>query len=225
MIFGETGSGKTTIANLILGLYLPHSGDVFIDDVSVSEVDRRTVRRHIAVVFQESGLMNGSIIENILSGQENADRAKAVEAAKLACVHDFIMTLPRNYDHVVGANGCLLSAGQKQRIAIARALVRDAPILILDEATSNLDVHTERAILEGVRHQRKNRTTIVISHRIQAALVADEVAILEKGTICERGSHIDLLAKGGRYRALWGAVSSENVIHNPFCVDNVVAST
>ncbi|HEY6250972.1 MAG TPA: peptidase domain-containing ABC transporter [Candidatus Angelobacter sp.] len=205
-ILGETGSGKTTLANLMLGLYLPCQGDIFVEGISVGNLDHGSLRRHFAIVFQEAGLMSGTIRENLTLGSPDITLEQIQDAATLACIHDFIMGLPKRYEQNVGPLGTLLSSGQRQRIAIARALLRDAPVLILDEATSNLDMCTERSVLQNIRRRRRRQTTIVITHRLPTALLADTIIVMESGIITQKGTHDELSRAGGKYQALWDAL-------------------
>jgi ABC-type multidrug transport system fused ATPase/permease subunit len=155
------------------------------------------------VVFQDAGLMQASIRANIALGKPDAEFDEIQEAARLAQIDDFINTLPKRYDYDVGAFGGLLSSGQKQRIAIARALLRNPAILILDEATCHLDLETERRVLDAIHNARRDRTTIIITHRLTAAKLADTIAILDGGRIVEQGNHEELVRRRGAYYSLW----------------------
>jgi ATP-binding cassette, subfamily C, bacteriocin exporter len=209
-ILGETGAGKTTLGCLIAGLYLPKDGRVLIDGLPTSTIDRKSFRRHVAMVFQEGGLMSGTIRENICLGLPEASPDQIEEAARLAQVHEFILSLPKGYDYNVGVQGGTLSSGQRQRIAIARALIRRAPILVLDEATSHLDIETENRLMEAVLKSRRGATTIIITHRLNTAIRASRIAVMRDGHIVEAGAHAKLIARRGVYYSMWRAFMSEN---------------
>ncbi len=198
-IMGATGAGKTSIVNLICRFYDPQKGRVLVDHVDVRDWDLKTLRRNVSVVMQETFLFSDTIANNIAYGNDNAPMDEIIAAAKAACAHDFIMEMPEGYDTVVGERGVGLSGGQKQRIAIARALLINAPILILDDATSNVDMETEHEIQQALKHLMTGRTTFIIAHRISAVKDADEIIILEKGRIVERGNHDQLLEMKGVY--------------------------
>jgi ABC-type multidrug transport system fused ATPase/permease subunit len=229
-ILGETGCGKTTLANLMLGFYRPTKGNIFFDGMSMREVSLQFLRRHVAIVFQDVGLMNGSVRDNLAMGNADLSLDQIRAAAKIACIDDFIMQLPERYEQNVGHLGALFSSGQRQRVAIARALLRDAPILVLDEATSNLDAETEQRVMQNIRCARQSRTTIVITHRLAAALLADIIVILERGTIKERGDmkncwlwegHIVSCGKHGRrvrHRQVKALLPMRTVVRVPVVV-------
>jgi ATP-binding cassette subfamily B protein len=202
-IVGPSGSGKSTLLNLILRLYVPNEGRVTIDGVDIRKVTRESLRRSMAVVFQENMLFNMSIRENIRLGKEGATDAEVVEAARKAEIHRHIMSLPQKYDTPVGERGDTLSGGQRQRIAIARAIVRNPSILLLDEATSALDQTTEAAINRTLLKVAKGRTMIFSTHRLTSVVEMDEIIVISGGRAIERGSHAELLAVGGVYRKLW----------------------
>lgn len=202
-IVGPSGSGKSTLLNLILRLYTPTEGRVAIDGVDVRRVTRDSLRRSMAVVFQENMLFNMSLRENIRLGKEDATDAEVEEAARKAEIHNFIMSLPDGYDTTVGERGDTLSGGQRQRIAIARAIVRDPAVLLLDEATSALDQTTEAAINRTLLELAKGRTMIFSTHRLTSVVEMDEIIVISSGKAIERGSHLDLLEKGGIYAKLW----------------------
>jgi ATP-binding cassette subfamily B protein len=202
-IVGPSGSGKSTLLNLILRLYVPDEGRVTIDGVDIRKVTRESLRRSMAVVFQENMLFNMSIRENIRLGKEGATDEEVVEAARKAEIHRYIMSLPRKYDTLVGERGDTLSGGQRQRIAIARAIVRDPSILLLDEATSALDQTTEAAINQTLLKVAKGRTMIFSTHRLTSVVDMDEIIVIAGGRAIERGSHAKLLAANGIYRKLW----------------------
>lgn len=202
-IVGPSGSGKSTLLNLILRLYTPDEGRVTIDGVDIRKVTRDSLRRSMAVVFQENMLFNMSIRENIRLGKEGATDEEVVEAAKKAEIHSHIMSLPHKYKTVVGERGDTLSGGQRQRIAIARAIVRDPSVLLLDEATSALDQTTEAAINRTLFKVAEGRTMIFSTHRLTSVVDMDEIIVISGGKAIERGSHAELLAANGVYRKLW----------------------
>jgi len=202
-IVGPSGSGKSTLLNLILRLYVPDEGRVAIDGVDVRRVTLDSLRRSMAVVFQENMLFNMSIRENIRLGKEGATDAEVEEAAKKAEIHRYIMSLPQKYDTPVGERGDTLSGGQRQRIAIARAIIRNPSVLLLDEATSALDQTTEAAINRTLLKVAKGRTMIWSTHRLTSVVEMDEIIVISGGRAIERGSHAELLAKNGTYRKLW----------------------
>ncbi len=202
-IVGPSGSGKSTLLNLILRLYVPDEGRVTIDGVDIRKVTRESLRRSMAVVFQENMLFNMSIRENIRLGKEGATDEEVVEAARKAEIHRYIMSLPQKYDTPVGERGDTLSGGQRQRIAIARAIVRNPSILLLDEATSALDQTTEAAINKTLLKLAEGRTMIFSTHRLTSVVEMDEIVVIAGGKAVERGSHAKLLAANGMYRKLW----------------------
>ncbi|OKO87002.1 ABC transporter ATP-binding protein [Bradyrhizobium sp. AS23.2] len=209
-IVGPSGSGKSTLLNLILRLYVPDEGRVTIDGVDVRKVTLDSLRRSMAVVFQENMLFNMSIRENIRLGKEGATDEEVEEAAKKAEIHRYIMSLPQRYDTQVGERGDTLSGGQRQRIAIARAIIRNPSLLLLDEATSALDQTTEAAINRTLLKVAKGRTMIWSTHRLTSVVEMDEIIVISGGRAIERGSHAELLAKNGTYRKLWN-----DQIHQP----------
>jgi ATP-binding cassette subfamily B protein len=202
-IVGPSGSGKSTLLNLILRLYVPDEGRVTIDGVDIRRVTRESLRRGMAVVFQENMLFNMSIRENIRLGKEGATDAEVEEAAKKAEIHRYIMSLPQKYDTSVGERGDTLSGGQRQRIAIARAVIRNPSVLLLDEATSALDQTTEAAINRTLMKVAAGRTMIWSTHRLTSVVEMDEIIVISNGQAIERGSHAELLAANGIYRKLW----------------------
>ncbi|MGE8206730.1 ABC transporter ATP-binding protein [Heyndrickxia sp. NPDC080065] len=202
-LIGSTGSGKTTITQLMTRFYEPVSGKVLIDGKSVSDYSIQSLRSNIGIVLQESFLFSSTIKANIAYGRPHATMEEIIEAAKRAQAHDFIMELPDGYDTMLGERGLGLSGGQKQRIAIARAICLDPSILILDDATSAVDMDTEFKIQEGLRQVMKGRTTFIIAHRISSLKHADEILVLENGKIVERGVHSELLSNGGPYERIY----------------------
>lgn len=202
-IVGLTGSGKSTLLNLLLGFYPIHSGSISIDGVDIRHMRKHDYRSAVAVVSQDIYLFHRSIAENIALGNPSASMEAIVRAARLADAHDFIEQLPDGYATVVGERGDTLSGGQRQRVGIARALLKDAPVLVLDEATSNLDVETECEVLSGLAELCKNKTVIVIAHRLSTLRNADQIYVLQNGRVEEHGSHEELLQGTGTYRQLW----------------------
>ena len=213
-IVGPSGSGKSTLLNLILRLYVPDEGHVTIDGVDIRKVTRESLRKSMAVVFQENMLFNMSIRENIRLGKEGATDAEVEDAARKAEIHRYIMSLPQKYDTVVGERGDTLSGGQRQRIAIARAIIHNPSVLLLDEATSALDQTTEAAINRTLLKVAKGRTMIWSTHRLTSVVDMDEIVVISGGRVIERGSHEELLAKNGVYRRLWDDQS-----HTPRAAD------
>jgi ATP-binding cassette subfamily B protein len=202
-IVGPSGSGKSTIVNLIPRLYDVLAGSVKIAGVDVRDFDLKYLRSQIGVVTQDSYLFNGTIRENLLYAKENATREELDAACYIANLNDFINSQPEGYETVVGNRGLKLSGGEKQRLSIARVILKDPKILILDEATSALDSITENAIQDALEALMEGRTSIVIAHRLSTILKADRILVVKDGTISEQGSHEELLKKGGTYRELY----------------------
>jgi len=204
---GSTGAGKTTVTNLINRFYDIDEGEILIDGRNINTLNKLSLRRNIAMVLQDTHLFTGTVMENIRYGRLDATDDEVVEAAKTASAHSFIKRLPNGYNTLLEGDGANLSQGQRQLINIARAAVSNAPILILDEATSSVDTRTEKHINEGMDRIMKNRTTFVIAHRLSTIRNSDVILVLENGEIIERGTHDELLAHKGRYHALYtGAV-------------------
>jgi len=208
-VAGPTGAGKSTLIKLLLRFYDVHGGAVRLDGHDVRELSLTDLRRNVALVSQEVYLFHGTIRENIAYVNDDAPLEEIVRAAKLAQLHDFVASLPDGYDTPVGERGIQLSGGQRQRLSIARALVKDAPILILDEATSAVDTETERAIQQALRILTAGRTALIIAHRLSTIRHADRILVLRDGRVVEEGNHDDLLARGGTYADLWHLQSGE----------------
>ncbi|MGO4437316.1 glucan ABC transporter ATP-binding protein/ permease [Rhizobium sp. RAF56] len=201
-IVGPTGAGKTTLVNLLQRVYDPQKGEILVDGNNITKVTRRSLRRYIATVFQDAGLLNRSISDNIRLGREEASEEDMRRAAEAAAASDFIETREERYETRVGERGNKLSGGERQRIAIARAILKDAPILVLDEATSALDVETEARVKAAIDNLRQNRTTFIIAHRLSTVREADMVLFLEDGRVIERGGFDELSRSNGRFAAL-----------------------
>ena len=202
-LVGESGGGKSTLTKLLPRFHDPVSGGVFWDGIDLRDASISSLRRQIALVTQETVLFNDTVRHNIAYGKPEATQAEIEEAARIAFAHDFIMELPQKYETIVGERGIFLSGGQRQRLAIARSLLVDAPVLILDEATSALDAESERFVQQAIANLVRNRTTIVIAHRLATIRRADTIVVMEGGRITEIGRHSELLAKGGQYRRLY----------------------
>jgi len=202
-LVGPSGGGKSTILNLILRFYDVDSGAIIIDGQSITAVSRRSLRSQIAYVGQDIFLFHGSVRDNIAIGRPGAGEAEIVAAAKAAYAHDFIMAFPRGYDTEVGEHGMRVAGGERQRIAIARALLKNAPLILLDEATASLDSESERQVQGAIEHLCRGRTTIVIAHRLHTVVDAHRIFVIEDGMVAESGRHDELLRKGGRYASFY----------------------
>lgn len=202
-IVGKSGGGKTTLINLLPRFYLPTEGAVFIDGMDISLATFRSLRTQFGIVSQEVILFDDSIIANIAYGKPGAGMADVISASKAAYAHDFIMELPQGYDTMIGERGVRLSGGQRQRLSIARAILKNPPVLILDEATSSLDTSSEMMVQKALENLMANRTTFVIAHRLSTVKRADRIIVLDKGRIVESGNHQELFAQNGIYRELY----------------------
>ncbi|MGS0524108.1 ABC transporter ATP-binding protein [Zobellia nedashkovskayae] len=201
-LVGQSGSGKSTIANLVTRFYDVNEGEISIDGHNIKDISKKSLRGLLGLVTQDSILFNDTVANNISLGKENASKEEIIEAAKIANAHDFIAELPNGYDTNIGDSGNKLSGGQKQRLSIARAVLKNPPIMILDEATSALDTESERLVQDALEKMMRNRTSIVIAHRLSTIQNANTIVVLQKGEIVEQGSHDELIAKDGAYKKL-----------------------
>jgi len=207
-VVGPSGSGKSTLARLLFRFYDVQQGRILIDGQDIKQVTQASVRQAIGIVPQDTVLFNDTVAYNIAYGQPGASQAQVEEAARAAHIHDFISATPKGYDTMVGERGLKLSGGEKQRVAIARTLLKNPPILIFDEATSALDSANERAIQAELQSVAQNKTTLVIAHRLSTVVDAHEILVMDAGRIIERGTHAELLAADGRYAAMWALQQS-----------------
>jgi subfamily B ATP-binding cassette protein HlyB/CyaB len=219
-IVGPSGSGKSTLTKLVQRLRVPEAGRVLIDGMDLAMIDPSWLRRNVGVVLQESFLFTGTIRDNIALSNPDMTMNQIAQAAQLAGAHSFITELPAGYDTEVGERGASLSGGQRQRIAIARALAGNPRILILDEATSSLDLESEQAIQQNMQHICQGRTVLIVAHRLSAVRYAHRIVTVERGSIVEDGSHSDLIHSGGRYSRLWAAQSYSPDLSGPVTVAN-----
>jgi ATP-binding cassette, subfamily B, bacterial len=201
-IVGASGAGKSTLASLVVRFYDPGAGRITLDGYDLRALTLRSLRENVALVFQDAIVFGASIRENIAYGRPEASVADLEAAARAANAHEFIVALPQGYDTIVGERGVTLSGGQRQRLSIARAFVKDAPVLILDEPTSALDAENERGVLDALHRLLKGRTTLIIAHRLSTIRSADRIIVLQDGAIVEEGSHSELLARGDVYARL-----------------------
>jgi subfamily B ATP-binding cassette protein MsbA len=202
-LVGSSGSGKSTIIGLLAAFYVPTVGKIVVDGIDLSTVRLSSYRTRLGVVLQDSFLFDGTIRENVAFSRPDATEGQLLEACRIARVDEFAESFPNGYDTVVGERGVKLSGGQRQRISIARAILADPRILILDEATSSLDSESEQMIQEGLQYLMKGRTTFVIAHRLSTIRRADQILVIEAGRIVERGDHSELYGLRGRYRELY----------------------
>ena len=202
-IVGKSGAGKTTLVDMLPGFYKPVSGSIFIDGINVNDITLESLRKNIGIVSQDIILFNETVMDNIALGKLDATEEEIKEAAKAAYAHDFIKEMLHGYNTIIGERGIRLSGGQKQRISIARALLKNPPILILDEATSSLDTASEIIVQKALDNLMTNRTTFVIAHRLSTVRKADKILVLDKGKIIETGTHEELLSKEGMYKFLY----------------------
>lgn len=208
-VAGPTGGGKTTLIKLLLRLYDVTKGSVSLDGIDIRHIKKDTLRRQMALVSQDVYLFHGTILENIAYGMGEIGLEKVIDAAKKAQLHDFIDALPQKYEAIIGERGIKLSGGQRQRLSIARAILKDAPVLILDEATSAVDTETERAIQQNLAQLTKDKTAIIIAHRLSTIRQADKIVVLKDGHIREMGTHEALVAQNGVYAELWKVQTGE----------------
>ncbi len=204
-IVGPTGAGKTTIINLLMRFYDPDSGTLSIDDKNISEVTRKSLRLSYSMVLQDTWLFHGTIYENIAYGKNNATLDDVIAVAKAAKIHNYVMRLPEDYNTVLSDDGMSISYGQKQLLTIARAMLLDSKMLILDEATSNVDTRTEQQIQKAMRKLMEGRTCFVIAHRLSTIRNADTILVIKDGMIAEQGNHKELMTHNGVYAELYNA--------------------
>jgi len=202
-IVGPSGAGKSTLSRLLYRFYDVQEGGVYIDNQDIRDVSQESLRKSIGMVPQDTVLFNDSVYYNIAYGRPSATREEVAEAAKLAQIHDFISSLPNGYETMVGERGLKLSGGEKQRIAIARTILKAPPILVLDEATSALDSYTEKEIQDALERVSQGRTTMVVAHRLSTIITADNIIVMQNGEIIEQGTHNELLKQSGLYAGMW----------------------
>lgn len=202
-IVGKSGGGKTTLVNLLPRFYIPAEGKIYIDDMDISKTTFKSLRWQFGLVSQEVILFNDTVTANIAYGKPEADREEIITASKTAYAHEFIMELPQGYDTIIGERGMKLSGGERQRLSIARATLKNPPILILDEATSSLDTASETILQKALENLMKNRTTIVIAHRLSTVKRADRIIVMDKGKILDAGTHKELYEREGIYKELY----------------------
>ncbi|MEX2297798.1 MAG: ATP-binding cassette domain-containing protein, partial [Dongiaceae bacterium] len=223
---GPSGAGKSTISRLLFRFYDVTGGRVLIDDQDVRTVTQASLRDAIGIVPQDTVLFNDTVRYNIAYGKPGSPPDRIERAARLANIHDFVMGLPDGYETRVGERGLKLSGGEKQRVAIARTILKDPAILLFDEATSALDTRTEKEIQRNLADVSQGRSTLMIAHRLSTVVDADEILVLEEGRIVERGRHADLLRMHGRYAEMWArqqASEGEHPLHDPIVDDDSIA--
>jgi ATP-binding cassette subfamily B protein len=202
-VVGPSGAGKSTLSRLLYRFYEVGEGEILIDGQNVSDVTQVSLRDAVGIVPQDTVLFNDTVAYNIRYGRPDASDEEVMQAAKLASIDDFIQSSSDGYETNVGERGLKLSGGEKQRVAMARTVLKDPPLLVLDEATSALDIRTEREIQASLQEVSRNRTTLVIAHRLSTIIHADEILVFDQGRIIERGRHADLVASGGLYAEMW----------------------
>jgi ABC-type multidrug transport system fused ATPase/permease subunit len=202
-VVGPSGAGKSTLVQLLLRFWDYRRGQILLDGKELHCYGQEDLRHRVAVVSQRSTLFNATVRENLLLAEPEATEADMIQAAKKAQIHDFVASLPEGYDTWIGEQGLRLSGGERQRLLVARAILKDAPVLILDEPTANLDALTERDLLATLQSIMAGRTTLLITHRLAGLEVADEIVVLRAGQIVERGRHDDLVRTGGLYQRMW----------------------
>jgi len=202
-IVGPTGAGKSTISRLLFKFYNPKTGNIYINNININKISQESLRKIIGVVPQDTVLFNDTIYYNIAYGNTNAKKEEVINAAKNADIHNFISILPDGYETIVGERGLKLSGGEKQRVAIARTILKNPKIFFFDEATSALDSSTEKEIQKNLENISKNKTTLIIAHRLSTAANADNIIVLDKGVIIEEGKHDALMLKKGKYFEMW----------------------
>jgi len=203
-IVGPTGAGKSTISRLLFKFYDPKEGNIFINNTNVNKISQNSLRKIIGVVPQDTVLFNDTIYYNIAYGNTGATKEEVISAAQNADIHDFITILPDGYETIVGERGLKLSGGEKQRVAIARTILKNPKIFFFDEATSALDTSTEKEIQKNLENVSKGKTTLIIAHRLSTAANADNIIVLDRGAIIEQGTHESLLLEKGKYFEMWG---------------------
>ena len=203
-LVGHSGAGKSTIINLMPRFYDPNKGEIFIDGQNIRDVTLTSLRKNISLVSQDIILFDDTVRANVAYANLNASEEQIKKACEFAAATDFIENLPQSYDTIIGENGVRLSGGQKQRISIARAILKDSPIILLDEATSSLDAESEEKVQNAIRNLTKNRTTLVIAHRLSTIVKADKIIVLKQGKIVETGKHNELLKNSIIYKNLYG---------------------
>jgi ATP-binding cassette subfamily B protein len=201
-IVGVSGSGKTTLLKLLMKFYEPHKGDIRLYNTPLRNISHKTWRRHCGAVMQESFIFSDTIARNIAVGVEHVDMEKLVHAVNIACIHDFIDSLPLGFNTRIGAEGTGISMGQRQRILIARAVYRNPDFIFFDEATNSLDANNESAIVQNLESFFKNKTVVIVAHRLSTVKHAGQIVVLNKGMITERGTHAELVKRKGEYYSL-----------------------